>query len=489
MMRLRNLSVGLSALTAPFNLALAQGVEQLWTTNCINCHGERGQGGGAGTRTLLTDELFDAKHDRPFFDAIKGGLADKGMDAFGQTLKDEQVWGLVVYIRELQAREHRARVGSPKAVKGVYTSKHQDFRIETVVDKGLEVPWAVDFLPDGRMLVTDRPGPVRIHTTGKPGGKLGEPIEGTPEVRNRGQGGMMEVTVHPDYAKPGNGWIYLAFSDTDAKGAGMTKVVRGRLKEAGGKVSFVDQQTIFQARPEHYSGADHHFGSRIVFDPKDSGMLFFSIGERGAQQFAQDVTRPNGKVYRVRDDGTIPKDNPFVGKAKAYESVWSHGHRNPQGLVFDLQGRLWDTEHAPRGGDELNEVKRAANYGWPTICFGINYSGAPFQTPWQKPKAGEPELTMPALRWLPSIAACGLDVVKPGPAGEVFPNWKGDLMAGGLAGQIVERLRVKDGAVVEHEEIVHGMGRVRDVATGPDGSVYVVLNSPNKVIRLLPASK
>lgn len=489
MMRLRNLAVGLCALVVPCELTLAQGVEELWNKNCINCHGAKGEGGGAGTRTLLTDELFDAKHDKPFFDAIKGGLPDKGMDAFGKTLKDEQVWGLVVYIRELQSREHRVRVGRTKAVKGVYSSKLQDFRIETVVEKGLETPWAVDFLPDGRMIVTDRPGPVRIHSTGKAGGTLGEAIEGTPGVRNRGQGGMMDVTVHPDYAKAGNGWIYLSFSDNDTKGNGMTKVVRGRLKEDGGKVKFVDYDTVFLGRPEHYSGADHHFGSRIVFDPKDSGMMYFSCGERGAQQFAQDITRPNGKVFRVRDDGSVPKDNPFVGKPKAYEQIWSHGHRNPQGLAFDLEGRLWDTEHAPRGGDELNEVKRGANYGWPTISFGINYSGAPFVTPWQKSKPGEPELTMPALRWLPSIAACGLDTVRPGPAGEAFPKWKGDLMAGGLAGQILVRVRVKDGAVVEQEEILQGMGRVRDVATGPDGSVYVVLNDPNKVIRLVPAAK
>jgi glucose/arabinose dehydrogenase len=458
------------------------GVEQLFSNYCQKCHGDHGQGGGAGTRTLLTDRLFEAKFDRPFFDSIKNGVPETGMEAFGQTLDDSQVWGLVGYIREMQFRAHRERVGSPRPDShGVYASKHHRFRIERVIEKGLEVPWSVDFLPDGRMLVADRPGEVRIHSTGKAGGKISTPVQGTPEVRNQGQGGLMDVAVHPNYAQ--NGWIYLAFSHAAGRN-GMTKIVRGKISDA---LRWTDEQVIFQAKPEHYSGTSHHFGCRIVFDPKDPTILFFCVGERGAGQLAQDITRPNGKIFRIRDDGSAAEGNPFAAGETPYP-IWSYGHRNPQGLAFDLEGNLWTTEHGPRGGDELNLVMPGRNYGWPVVSFGFNYNGRPLVSPWPKNpvKASDPvskdAMVMPVLRWLPSIAACGLDVMR---SDASFTNWKGDLFAGGLAGQTVQRLRVKDGEMIEQEEIIHGIGRVRDVVCAPDGSVYVVLNEPDIVVRLV----
>jgi glucose/arabinose dehydrogenase len=194
---------------------------------------------------------------------------------------------------------------------------------------------------------------------------------------------------------------------------------------------------------------------------------------------AQDLSEPNGKVYRVREDGSVPQDNPFVNTPNAIPSIWSYGHRNPQGLVMDLNGQLWDTEHGPRGGDELNRVQKGANYGWPLVSFSINYNDQPLTTPWPTP---DQKITLPVYRWLPSIGACGLDMV----AGSAFPKWKGDLMAGGLSGTNVDRIRVKGDTLVEREEIMHGMGRVRDVRTGPDGMVYVVLNQPDKVVRIAP---
>lgn len=474
----------------------AQAIADIWEANCINCHAKDGHGGGAGTRSLLVDEKFGQKYDREFFDAIKNGIEGTAMPGYAKTLSDEKIWGLVVHIRELQAKEHRSRVGDPKAVEGVYTTQHATYKIETVIKSGLDTPWSVAFLPPGGalsgMLVTERPGPVHLFKDGK----LGAAIEGTPKVFNRGQGGMMDVAPHPDYAT--NGWIYLAYSDAkqgSGRGPNFTKIVRGKIVAKGDGLAWTDEQTIFQAKPEHYVGSDIHFGCRIVFQRTETTKatdpakwyVYFAIGERGMGERAQDLTLPNGKIYRLWDDGTIPADNPFVDRKGAYTQIWSYGHRNPQGLAFDLDGKLWDTEHGPRGGDELNLIKPGANYGWPEVAFSINYDGSAYRTPWGpdgKAKDGK-EITMPADRWLPSCAACGLDVMN----GEPFAPWKGDLMAGGLAGENVDRVRIIDGVVTEREEIIHGLGRVRDVVCGPNGFLYVVLNDPHKVIRLVPGGE
>ncbi len=492
--------------------ALAQGlgigtgsIASLYERNCAACHNTDGSGGGAGTRTLLTPEQR-ARPDREYLDVIRYGNADAGMPPFGEALNLEQAWALVVYIRELQEIDHRRRVGSSRAVEGVYSTRHHSFRIERVIDSGLDVPWAVDFLPESegrwRMLVTERPGRLRIHSTGRAGGSLSVPVSGTPRVRDRGQGGLMDVAVHPEYAR--NGWVYLAYSDPLEQGgrsAGMTRIVRGRIGGSAESPAWTGEQTVWQARPEHYLTTDLHFGCKIAFDrPAADGrrLIYFGIGDRGRMEMAQDLTRPNGKVHRVWEDGSIPDDNPFMSVPNAYASIWSYGHRNPQGLIFDLEGNLWDTEHGPRGGDELNLIRKGGNYGWPLVSFGINYQGTPFRQPFpdlltsrEREEAGQIE--MPAFVWTPSIGACGLDVVGPGPAGESFLKWRGDLLAGGLSGRNVDRIRVRvEGGVatiVEREEILHGLGRVRDVATGPDGSVYVVLNGPDRVIRLTPADE
>jgi glucose/arabinose dehydrogenase/cytochrome c553 len=470
----------------------------IWQANCVSCHGENAAGKDGKAKSLLIDDYNDPALDRPYFDTVRNGRPGLDEHAFAGRLKDSEAWALVVYIRELQAGDWREKHGSPKPdAAGVYTSKHARFKLETVVAKGLTIPWAVDFLPDGRMLVTERSGKVRVHSTGLPGGVLSAPITGTPKVREKGQGGLMDVAVHPEYAK--NGWIYLSFSDDykfEGKSYGMTKIVRGKLASEGGAFTWTDQQTIFEAKTEHYSGTDFHFGSRFAFDPKDPSVLFFSVGERGRPDYAQNTSRPNGKIFRVKDDGTIPAENPFntpeALASGAYGALWSIGHRNPQGLSFDLEGNLWTTEHGPRGGDELNLVLKGKNYGWPTLCFGMNYDGAPLATPWADVTApDDPKVAaiqMPAYRWLPSIGACGLTVVKLPASGKGgFDAWKGDLIAGGLSGLNVDRIRVRDGKVVEREELIHPEVRIRAVKCGPDGSVYVVYNEPeNAIVRLVP---
>ncbi len=507
------LTGGILAIAAP--AALGQNVDELWNTNCASCHGSHGQGSDKA-KSLLDDPFKSQRTARQMFDSVRTGHGAYGVESFEKTLKGPQIWAVVNRLSEFRNEEYRGHDGGPKAEQGVYHSRRADYRVEDVVGEGLSVPWSVEFIPDlgdpakeplsGAMLVTERDGRLRVLTFSKgelSKGRLSAAVEGTPEVfhgHNDSQAGLMDICLHPEYRK--NQWVYLSYSDgavRDGKDVAMTKVIRGRLaaKEGGGWV-WKDERVVFQARPEHYLSPGVHYGSRIAFDPHDPTILFFTIGERGRQDMAQDIKRPNGKVHRVRDDGSIPKDNPLAASSDAdiYKSIWSFGHRNPQGLCFDLEGNLWDTEHGPRGGDELNLIRKGRNYGWPVVTFGINYNGNPWNVPWpdligrkEASLASDSEavdsdaIAMPVHAWLPSIAACGLTVS----TGGVFPEWKGDLLAGGLAGKTVQRLRCKDGVLAEREEILYNLGRVRDVVCGPDGAIYVVLNEPDKVVRVVPA--
>lgn len=507
----------LGALLACCGVAAGQEVSASWRNDCASCHGNRGDGGktpdGKDVDSLLNDNwLVTDGSNRALFEIIKNGSAKvPGHEFSGEAHPDRKVWSMVVLIREMRAR---ATNKNSKAVDGVYTTSLESFRLEDVVSEGLETPWSVDFVPSGTpkgmegladaMLLTERGGPVRVVKRNVDGSwAMSAPIAGIPEAVEAGQGGMMDVAVHPEFAQ--NGWIYLSFAErgegTARRGTPtMTTVVRGKLEEAEGGWKWVDQETIFRAPANTFLATGLHFGCRIVFDPpayseakSDKRYVYWAIGERGQQQHAQDLTRPNGKVHRLYDDGKVPTDNPFADEAskeKGYlPSIWTYGNRNPQGLAFDLEGNLIETEHAPRGGDELNIIKKGANYGWPMVSYGIEYSGMPRSTPWPDVQGLEAEIEMPIDVWMPSIAACGLDVVRGGPKGEAFPAWKGDLLAGGLAGQCVDRVRIKDGKVVERENVLRGVGRVRDVVTAPDGSVYLVLNGPDKVVRMAPAKK
>lgn len=470
--------------------AHGQAVKALYDQNCASCHQADGTGGGAGAQSLIDTKRkwLGGATDRDVFNSIKDGLKEDGMPSYGEAMSDAQVWGLVVYIREMQASAARkADPGRTPArnAGGAATTQHASYIMEDVVEGDLEVPWSIAWLPDGTMLITERPGGLRTFKDGQ----LSDRIKGTPTVRAEGQGGMMEVAPHPDFAR--NGWVYLAYSHALQKdgvraGSAMTRVVRGKIENG----AWTDEEQVWQAPDASYIRSGIHFGCKFQFQKSDTAgrfYLFFTHGERGYGERAQDLKMPNGKVHRVWDDGQIPDDNPFVNTPGAVQSIWSWGHRNPQGLCFDLDGQLWETEHGPRGGDELNLVERGKNYGWPLVSFGINYNGMPLVQPFPDllppSKAPEGGITMPRHVWLPSIAASGLAVV----SGEAFPQWKGDLLAGGQAGNTVRRVRVKDGQVTEQEEVLFGYGRVRDVRCGPDGAIYIALNGPDKIVRLRPA--
>jgi glucose/arabinose dehydrogenase len=267
------------------------------------------------------------------------------------------------------------------------------------------------------MLITEKGGALRLADA--KGVLAPEPVQGVPTVTAKGQGGLLDVAVHPDYAR--NGWIYISYSDPGANDSAMTAVIRAKLQGN----ALVETQQLFKAPEATYRTGNPHFGSRFVFDGK--GHVFFSIGDRGQQNDAQDVTRPNGKVHRINEDGSIPKDNPFVGKPGAIQSIWSYGHRNPQGLAMNpTTGALYDVEHGPRGGDELNLVTKGKNYGWPVITYGMNYNGTPMTD-----KTAAPGMEQPLTYWVPSIAVSSIGFY----TGAKFPAWKGQLLLGSLAAQ------------------------------------------------------
>lgn len=461
------MSLLLAALSFPLSVApsIAQTAAEIYAANCASCHGADLRGGGASS---LADGHWEyGVGADQVFRRIKFGIEEMGMPNYEPMLKDGQINALVEYI---YAAESQAGNANKRPEGKEFTSQLHNFRMETVIEDGnLKEPWAIDWVSPTHALITEKSGRLRTMIDGK---LSPTPVEGTPPTRSHGQGGMMEVAVDPEYAS--NGWIYLGHAHPGQSGI-QTRIVRGKIKDN----KWVEEQVLFQAKPEHYSNAGVHFGCRIVFDKK--GQLFFSIGDRGNQNQAQDLTRPNGKVHRINRDGTIPTDNPFVNTANAYPSIYSYGNRNPQGLAIDpVSGELWATEHGPMGGDELNWIRAGKNYGWPVITYGKNYNGTIISNLTEKEG-----MEQPATQWTPSLAVCGLDFYR----GDAFPKWKNQLLVGALAFQEVRRVEVtEDGKMIDQEVILKNQGRVRDVGVGPDGFIYVVLNGPDRVVRLVPTT-
>ena len=349
-----------------------------------------------------------------------------------------------------------------------YHSNHYKLRVETVAT-GLEHPWSLAFLPNGEMLVTERPGRLRIVS---PDGRLSPPLVGVPEVYARGQGGLLDVALDPDFER--NGVIYLSYAEP-GEGGGGTAVARAVLDIASGRLT--DLEVVFRQVPKSSGG--RHFGSRLVFAP--DGTLFITIGERGERDRAQDFTINRGQVIRINPDGSIPEDNPFVGKAGYRPEVWSYGHRNPQGAALHpATAALWIHEHGARGGDEVNVPEPGRNHGWPVISYGRHYSGAPIGEGTHKEG-----MEQPVYYWDPSIAPSGMAFY----TGDKFPEWTGDLFVGALKDRLVSRLELDGRNVVAEEHILGDLGeRIRDVRQGPDGYLYLLTDSPDgRILRITPA--
>ena len=345
----------------------------------------------------------------------------------------------------------------------IITPEGENYTVETIIE-GMQIPWGMAFLPDGGMLITEKKGEL-IHL--KDGVKTN--ITGLPKMTVQGQGGFMDVVLHPEYES--NGWLYLSYASPEGEGRGAnTTIARAKLSGS----TLTDLQVLYKAGPNTTRG--QHFGSRIAFD--NEGYLYFSIGDRGDLNVnPQDVTRDGGKVYRINDDGSIPSDNPFVDTPNAKKAIYSYGHRNPQGMIkHPVTGEIWVHEHGPRGGDEINVVRKGANYGWPTITYGINYSGTEITK-----ERSRPGMEQPLYYWLPSIAPSGFAYI----TGAVYPEWEGEILVGSLKFAYLEKLTLNNNKVIKREKLINGLGRVRDVRIGPDGHIYASVEGRG-IVKLVP---
>jgi glucose/arabinose dehydrogenase len=357
---------------------------------------------------------------------------------------------------------------APAAAQTVDSAKAK-FRVETVAS-GLENPWSLAFLPDGRKLVTERAGRLRI--LGRDG-KLAKPVAGLPPVAAVGQGGLMDVAIAPDFLT--SRVLYFTFTEPRGLLGNGTTLARAKLAEDKDGAKLTELKVIFRQEPAVAGG--FHFGSRIAFSR--DGTLFVTLGERYRRDGAQDLSTHLGKVVRLKPDGSVPPDNPFVSVSHAKPEIWSYGHRNPQGAaIHPTTGKLWIHEHGPRGGDEINIPEKGKNYGWPVVGYGLEYSGARLHA-----SAEKEGMTPPIHQWTPSIAPSGMLFY----AGAAFPAWRGNLFAGALAGKYLARLELDGEKVVGEEKLLTGFARIRDVREAPDGTIWLVTDHRDgKVLRLVP---
>ncbi len=473
-----SLSLGLALLGAPAFSAppvppVGRSSSQLYEEFCAACHGLRMEGGKGPN--LVDTTWKHGSDEASILRVILEGVPGTEMPGFFAAITPAEGRGMIAFMREMVTRAKDPALNQSAALpSGRQQSQAHRYRFETIAE-GFDVPWSFVFLPDGRMLVTERPGRLRLIAEGK---LHPDPIAGLPFVVPHDEGGLMSMALDPDYAD--NGWIYLSFADPGEEPhidttTAMTKIIRGRLCEH----AFVDQETVFGIPREHYQKGFVGYGCRLLFD---GAYLFFTVGDRWIPRDAQDLTKPNGKVHRIFRDGSVPPDNPFAHQPGAFASIWSYGNRNPQGLALDPRtGALWETEHGARGGDELNLILAGANYGWPLVTHGINYDGTPISEHTELPG-----LEPPVIHWTPSIAASPISFY----LGDRFPRWKNNLFLGSLAQQKFIRFEVNENNQITHqEELFKGLGRVRDIKTGPDGLLYLSLEnvgSPGRLVRLVP---
>ena len=493
-----------SAIIAGFFTLLLSALDPfvaIFDENCSVCHGENLEGTTLGT-PLIGAELIHGDTVADLIRSISGGYAEAGMPPWSQTMEGAKIQGLAIYIAERRVGRKFTdfKVDMPLVLPtDVIVSERHSFRIETVASGLDPLPYSIAPLEDGRILLTEKKLGLSIIS---PTGEQSELIQGTPKAYDDsfaipvvelevGLGWMMDVAVHPDYAD--NGWVYLHFGDRcslcnrasreSGNAVSMNAVVRGRIEDG----AWVDEETIWRADIETYTEMpDMAAGGRITFDGE--GYLFISVGMKGTSNYMgiQDLSLPYGKIHRLHDDGRIPFDNPFIDVPGAQKTMWSYGHRSPQGLEFNLHtGQLWGTEMGPRGGDELNLLLPGRNFGWPLYSKGLNYDGTPVA--YGKELGIEFELEdieQPVLDWTPSPAISSFIFYE----GEAFPEWQHNVIVGTLKATELYRV-VLDGDKVVHTEILlKDLARIRDVETGPDGAIYLLLEhaSGGQIVRLVP---
>ena len=440
--------------------SLYPGAAEQYALLCAGCHGNKVM--------AFVDRDWENGYSATFLaDRIREGDEKDGMPPFGAAMTEEEIAEMADYLRLSIQNLAQYEFEERPDIHQVFHSESLDYKLELVTD-GLESPWGMAFLPDGGMLIADKNG--KLYSL-SPDGKKSN-LKGVPEVLYDGQGGLMDLELHPEFEE--NHWVYMsysAFMEKDGEDLATTAVARARL----GDGELTELQVIFEAEP--YLETRHHYGCRLEFDRE--GYLYFSVGDRGRRdENPQSLENHCGKIHRLYDDGSIPPDNPFVNTPGALPSIYSYGHRNPQGVVMHPEsGEIWTHEHGPRGGDEINIIRPGLNYGWPVISYGINYDGTVF-TPYTEKEGME----QPLHYWVPSIAPCGMEFI----TGDRYPGWEGNLLAGSLKYEYLHMCHMDGDQVLQEEMLMKNIGRVRDVKQSPDGYIYVAVEEPGVVYRIIP---
>ncbi|NND09161.1 MAG: glucose sorbosone dehydrogenase [Saprospiraceae bacterium] len=447
-------------------VAFGQDGKSTFADYCAGCHGAELQGGLAGP--LIKTDWNYGRRRGDMIRNVTYGIADTEMIAWGEVLSKEEIRGVVNYIVESQTTPPTAERQLPTLIE----SELMTLKVEVVVDDGLAIPWGIDFIDANRLIISERSGQLRWIVNGK---LDSTPIRGTPKTVDDRTGGYMDVIVDPNYAE--NRWIYLAhsftpFDPSDRSAPAMTRIVRGRVEDH----EWVDQEVLFQVADSLLVVNGNRWGCRFLFDV--GGHLFFTIGDMARGDFAQNLDRPAGKIFRIWPDGSVPNDNPFVDRSGALSAIYSFGNRNVQGLaIHPTTQKIWFTEHGPMGGDELNVLEEGGNFGWPIITYGVDYSGEIVSE-----KTHMDGMIQPIMQWTPSIAISpALFVDHPN-----WSTWQNDLLVGALAYEEVRRIRIKDEVVTHQELILKNLGRIRDLHMGPDGNIYILSNNPDRLIKLVP---
>jgi len=441
----------------------------LYKAYCAGCHGAELQGNSAAA--LIKEEWKYGRSRGSISRNITYGIKGTEMAAFGNILGDEDIKALVDYIIKVQ----KIPPSEDRPVPPIVETKDYIIKIEKVIDQGIETPWGITFTGPNQAYFTERKGSIRQMIKGQ---LVEEPVKGTPPTQELRTGGYMDITADPNYSE--NGWLYLSYSYTpgnidNENALAMTKVIRGRITNH----QWTDQQTLFEVPDSLLVRKGNRWGSRFLFDKQ--GYLYFSIGDMNRAEASQNPAKAPGKVYRINSDGSIPESNPYVDQPNALQAVFTIGNRNVQGIdQHPVTGDIWFSEHGPMGGDELNILKKGVNYGWPVITYGVDYDGSVVSDSTHKKGMAEP-----IIQWTPSIAVSAVQFVD----GNRFPLWENNLMVGALKFEELRRLVIKNKNVVQQEIILKDYGRVRDIQNGPDGALYVLLNSPDIILRLSPQKK
>lgn len=429
--------------------------EILYAKYCGSCHGRKLESFKSRTWTM-------GQTEKAIIAVVQKGIADKGMPAFEKTINQKQSQELAAYIMT----QSKLPQEMSKEVS-LYSSREMRIGTETIFTEA-QVPWDIESLPDSSLLISDRDGELFVwHQNG-----TSSTITGVPVVHSKGQGGLLDICLHPGFEK--NRQLYISYSKpvvVDGKNWSTTAVIKATL--GNGRLDNVVE--IFEARP--YFPTNHHYGSRMAFDKQ--GYLYISVGDRGREnENPQNLESDCGKTHRLKDDGSIPEDNPFYNTPKARKSIFTYGHRNPQGIAYEEStGKMWVNEHGPRGGDEVNILAAGNNYGWPITCYGINYDGSTITQ--DKTKEG---ITNPEVVWIPSIAPCDGSFV----TSDMYYPWKGNFLVPSLSFSYLNRCIVKEGKVVDQEKLFEDIGRMRSIEEGNDGFIYIGLENPGRIVRLRP---